>query len=143
MPRWGASSSQSGLIEQWGSGIPRMVEEAKKLGLPEPELLEIGMRVRCIVRFAEEFGASVPEPPRAESGLESELESGLESGLESALLNELRDGPLSCSEIAQRLGHKRISGVVDRLIRRLMISGRIVQTLPEKPNSRLQKYRKV
>jgi ATP-dependent DNA helicase RecG len=112
-----------------------MVEEAKKLGLPEPELLEIGMRVRCIVRFAEEFGASVPEPPRAESGLES--------GLESALLNELRDGPLSRSEIAQRLGHKRISGVVNRLIRRLMISGRIVQTLPEKPNSRLQKYRKV
>ena len=68
---------------------------------------------------------------------------GPSQGLDSALLNELCDGPLSRSEIAQRLGHKRISGVVNRLIRRLMISGRIVRTLPEKPNSRLQKYRKV
>jgi ATP-dependent DNA helicase RecG len=79
-----------GLIEQWGSGIPRMVEEAKKLGLPEPELLEIGMRVRCIVRFAEELVGSAPKPSRAESQPESRPESRPESGPESGLESSQR-----------------------------------------------------
>ncbi|MFQ6055565.1 MAG: RNA-binding domain-containing protein, partial [Methanosarcinales archaeon] len=35
-----------GLIEKWGSGIKRMIDECKKAGLPEPELVEYqGFRV--------------------------------------------------------------------------------------------------
>ncbi|MBT4288080.1 MAG: HTH domain-containing protein [Deltaproteobacteria bacterium] len=37
------------LIEQWGSGLPRIFSEAKKLGLPIPEIQEIGMQVRFTV----------------------------------------------------------------------------------------------
>lgn len=37
------------LIEQWGSGISRIYSEAKKQHLPEPEIIEIGMRIRFII----------------------------------------------------------------------------------------------
>lgn len=36
------------LIEQWGSGVRRIFREAEELGLPIPEIVEIGMRLRFI-----------------------------------------------------------------------------------------------
>ena len=41
------------MIEQWGSGVRRMFKEAEALGLPQPEIIEVGMRVRFIVYLAE------------------------------------------------------------------------------------------
>jgi len=41
------------LIEQWGSGVRRIFTEAQELGLPEPQIVEIGMRVRFIVPLLE------------------------------------------------------------------------------------------
>lgn len=43
------------LIEQWGSGIPRIIREAKELGLPELQIMKIGMRLRFIVTLAEQI----------------------------------------------------------------------------------------
>ena len=40
------------LIEQWGTGVRRIFREAKQLGLPEPEIVEIGMRVRMTIYLA-------------------------------------------------------------------------------------------
>ena len=37
------------LIEQWGGGVRRILAEAKELGLPEPKILELGIRLRFIV----------------------------------------------------------------------------------------------
>ncbi len=36
-----------------GSGIPRILREAEELGLPELQIMEIGMRLRCTVTLAE------------------------------------------------------------------------------------------
>ena len=41
------------LIEQWGTGVRRIFTEAKALGLPEPQLIETGMRVRFIIPLLE------------------------------------------------------------------------------------------
>ena len=41
------------LIEQWGNGVRRIFCEARVLGLPEPEILEIGMRVRSGIYLAQ------------------------------------------------------------------------------------------
>lgn len=49
--------------------------------------------------------------------------------------------PLGRSEIAQTLGHKSVSGAAKQALADLMEAGLIEYTLPEKPNSRLQKYR--
>jgi ATP-dependent DNA helicase RecG len=41
------------LIEQWGSGFPRILQEAEKPGLRYPVIEEIGMRVRVTIFLAE------------------------------------------------------------------------------------------
>ncbi|WP_229388663.1 ATP-binding protein [Methanosarcina sp. DH2] len=49
------------LIEQWGSGVPRMFKEAETLNIPEPEVIEIGMRVRLIIHLTEKIKTKVPK----------------------------------------------------------------------------------
>ena len=155
------------LIETWGSGVPGMFREAEALGLPAPEIVELGMRVRVIVHLNEPVlpnGIQSRKAPRrrpgsdapasgaqsrarsgAQSGLESRRALGLESGLESRtalrILRALADGALSRSEIARVLGHIRVSGAVNRVVKELLEGAMIAYVLPDKPTSRLQKYR--
>jgi ATP-dependent DNA helicase RecG len=57
------------------------------------------------------------------------------------VLQALAQGPLGKSEIAQALGRDSVSGALNRTIRQLLDREEIGYTLPETPNSRLQKYR--
>ena len=46
------------IIEQWGSGIPRLLENCKSAGLREPELLEIGGSFRVNMFHNTELGSN-------------------------------------------------------------------------------------
>ena len=63
------------LIEQWGSGVRRMFKEAEALGLPQPEIIEVGMRVRFIVYLAKpiEIETTIPIAAEVESRLKLRL----------------------------------------------------------------------
>ena len=52
----------------------------------------------------------------------------------------LADGPLSKAEIAQGLGRSSVTGALNRAIGQLLDREEIGYTLPETPNSHLQKY---
>ena len=61
--------------------------------------------------------------------------------LDHRVLALLVESPMAKSAIARRLGHRSVSGGLNRVIRRLRRDGLIEYTLPEKPNSSRQEYR--
>ena len=122
-----------GLIERWGRGTQVIVEECERAGCTEPSYRLSG---GCfVVTFPLEAGLGAESESRPESGPESELARGV--------LLALEQGPLGKAAIAEVLGHRSISASLNRTIRHLVAEGRIALTLPDKPNSRLQKYRLV
>jgi len=118
-----------GLIERWGRGTQVIVEECERAGCTEPSYRVSG---GCFV---------VTFPLRPESRPESGPESRPESELAQSVLFALEQGPLGKAAIAEALGHRSISASLNRTIRSLLAEGRIALTIPDKPNSRLQKYR--
>ena len=127
-----------GLIEQWGSGVRRMFREASELGLPEPVIEEIGMHLRITVFI----GQNRLMKTSAKSGVESGVESEDGPSVSWRVLHVLKEGtPLSKIEIAKALGRTRPNRYLDESMRRLIAADEVAYTLPEKPNSRLQKYR--
>ena len=91
----------------------------------------------------ESMGEKLESPSGGLESTGARLESastGLES-LERRVLALLATAPLSRSAIAESLGHRSVSAGLNRVIHRLLKSGRAEYTVPDKPNSRLQKYR--
>jgi ATP-dependent DNA helicase RecG len=137
-----------GLIEKWGRGTNRVAEMCKAAGVAPPEFTEIGGA--AVVTFR----ADVGQTRRPESQLESQLESRLESrkgsqpkasegALETRVLRLLENGALSRSELSRLIGQRRVSGQLHVTIKSLLSQGLIAYTVPQKPGSRLQKYRLV
>ena len=128
-----------GLIEQWGTGIRRVFQEAQELGLPEPSIVEIGMRLRFIIPLAVIHGV---EPKDTATGSSLRAQSGAQSGAQSrSVLTALAEKELSATELMNILGLKSKTGAFKRAVKELLEQGNIKYTIPDKPNSRLQKYR--
>lgn len=124
-----------GLIEQWGTGVRRIFAEANRLGLPEPKIEEIGLRLRFTTFLAEHH--RIPSDRQSKAQVEAQVEAQVDWQILEACAGQ----PLSSAEIAAALGHKGLSGNVRRALPALRKAGFLEYTIPEKPNSRLQKYR--
>ena len=98
------------------------------------------MRMRVTVTLAEPILTSAVKDRRVESQPESQPESRPES-LRVRVIRLIKDGALSKSEISNRLGQKVISGQLNKVLKFLIEEGIVEYTIPDKPNSRLQKYR--
>lgn len=122
-------------IERMGTGTGDMIRRCREAGLAEPSFAVSDGFVIVIRRRSGQPGVAQPE---SQPG--SRPDSRLES-LEARVLVLLEGGPLSKAEMSSRLGHKEISGQLNKVIRLLLAEQNVEQTLPDKPNSRLQKYR--
>ena len=128
---------RAGIIEKWGMGTINILDWCRENGNPPPkwEIREPG--TVAIVFWPAEIKGEKPEL-QPESRPESQPEL-----IQDKVLHLLESGPLSKSELASRLGQKQISGQLKKVLLALAAEKRIEFTIPDKPNSRLQKYRLV
>ena len=124
------------LIEQWGSGFRRMLDEAEEQNLPEPVIEEIGMRVRFTIYLAEPF------VPTKESGPGRD-QVGTKSGLSQDQVEILNICSNECGikDLMARIGRSNRTKFRDQVLNPLISNKHIEMTIPDKPSSSKQKYR--
>ncbi len=123
---------QIGRADELGSGMRNLMKYGKAFGGADPELIE-GDIFRIVIK-APESGV--------ESGAQSQAQSGAQSGAQSErILAALNSEQLSAAELADAMQLESKSGALKRAIKELLLHGVIAYTIPDKPNSRLQKYR--
>jgi ATP-dependent DNA helicase RecG len=119
----------------------RQVSPSSNEPVVEPEFSVNDGFVTTIRRAGQVTGEVAGEVTGEVAGeVGSRPESRPES-LELRVLGLLGNGPLSKAELSAGLGHKEISGQLNKIIRLLLAEQNIEYTIPGKPNSRLQKYR--
>ena len=110
------------LVEQWGSGVQRMLAACRDRGLPAPVWEEIGNRLRVTMRRALQVAGSLRDGPQGYTASAGGPVEALTLGAtQRAILNVLdsRDG-LSTHQIAEGIGlstratRTRLKQLVDR-----------------------------
>jgi ATP-dependent DNA helicase RecG len=123
-----------GRADELGSVMRKLMKYGKIFGGSNPELIE-GDVFRIIVTCPD-FDAPQKDPTTLRS------ESGAQSGAQSELiLQSLCDRPLSANELAEILRLENKTGAFKRTIKDLLDRDFVEYTIPDKPTSRLQKYR--
>lgn len=129
-------------IERMGTGTGDMISRCRAAGLAEPEFtLADGFKITVrrapggayVAVGGQVVGLDTAQP-------ESQPESRPES-LEVRVLRLLTAEPLAKAGLSSGLRQKEISGQLNKVIRLMLAEQTIEYTIPDKPSSRLQKYR--
>ena len=131
------------LVEQWGSGIPGIFRIAKAENLPEPTIEELAGRVRFTLILPKILPLTREQSRKG--GLESTQVTGQVTGQVEAwsfdVLKICLDQPRTSAEIQKVTGIRHRETFQRNYLDRLLSEQILERTIPEKPNSRLQKYR--
>ena len=131
---------RAGMVEAWGRGIGSIVRACEAAGTAEPrwEVEPGGLRLEFVFARGSDGRRDVAHETTHGQGWQPESQP---ESLTARVLQQLADGPMSKTDLSRSLGQKQISGQLNRVIRLLVADGSIEYTIPEKPRSRLQRYR--
>lgn len=144
-----------GMIEQYGSGIKRVIDACLESGLPEPEFENFSGGFQIVFKptaqVAAQETAQVKAHDEAQDGVgtpqvtpygEAPVEAPVElSDTERKMLLLLESKLLGRKELISKLGYTQRTGNFIKAQKKLLEKGLIEMTIPDKPNSRFQKYR--
>ncbi len=129
-----------GEVEKVGSGIRRMRDAAKAAGVPAPRFEATGF---FTITYRKPVGTAGIETQIQQAVARDEDQVGTKSGLSRDQVDILmlcrQERPMI--ELMRAVGRQNRTKFRDGLIRPLIEAGLIEYTIPDKPNSRLQKYR--
>jgi ATP-dependent DNA helicase RecG len=108
-----------GLIEQWGSGFRRILEEAEEQNLPEPTIEEIGMRVRFTIYLAEPMIVTPETGP----------------GRDQVRILQLCSDACGITDLMAVTGRSNRTKFKNQVLKPLLSSELIEMTVPDKPSS--------
>ena len=115
------------LAEGRSTGIPKILKVMKENGSPTPEFESDDDRTSFLIRL----------PVHARAMIQT-TKVGAQSKL---IMAALLKAPLSMNELVMALGLKSKTGSLKRTVNELLAGELIEYTIPDKPSSRLQKYR--
>jgi len=133
-------------IEAWGRGIARIFNACRQGGAPEPELKFDAGGVWMTFGFTEAYlktvaSSRVPQVTRQVTREPPHPVSDPVSDPVVQLLRVLIAGPLPWPNLLARFNLKHRHSFRTRYLRPALEYGCIEPTIPDKPNSRLQRYR--
>jgi ATP-dependent DNA helicase RecG len=128
--RW--TVNRSGEIETWGRGIDRILNACKDAGTPKPTLHFDGAGLTLEFRFAADYLKAMAGTAQVGEQV---------TGQVGRLLSVLAVGSLGRIEAQSALQLKSQANFRDRYLTPALAAALIERTIPDKPNSRLQKYR--
>jgi len=126
------------LTEGRCTGIPKIRSAMSHNGSPPAQFSTDEQRTHFLVVLP--VHPNLPGVAEAHEGAHDEAHEGLNQ-TEQTILAFLQDMPKDRTAIAKRLGVTRKSGSLGRALTSLKDAGLIEFTIPDKPNSKNQKYR--
>ena len=124
---------RTGAIEIWGRGTNRVIAECRRYGLREPDFREEGGAV--VVTFWAEIGATAQVTMQVTMQVAMQVAMQVEAVLDAAQTPATRAQLQQAAKMANR-DHFRKA-----YLRPLLEAGWLEMVIPDKPQSRLQRYR--
>ena len=131
------------LIESWGTGIRRIIEDCAQLKLPEPVFSEIGDAFRVEV-----YRKQSVQPATGQASTE-QVPSKHRASTEQVTEERIKELVEYCSTPRKRIEMQAFLGLTHRehfretILQPLLDKGLIQPTIPDKPTSSYQRYVKV
>lgn len=131
---------KAGFIESWGRGILKIEKGFKDAGLKAPEFKEHCGGVLVVLyrptndMLSEENAPSKHHPSTSQASSEQNL-----SSIQKQILSYC-ETPKSTKEIMEHINYKSRKHFRTEILQPLLNGGMLRMTIPDKPNSSLQKY---
>lgn len=123
------------LIEHWGTGIKRVLNMCKEAGIQEPEFIDFGDAIRVNI-YRPSYDVNLSGKKQNEQDNEQDNE---QVDLHERIV-EYCTNPKTLKEIMEYFGYNHRPSFIYNHLKPLLIERKINLTIPDKPNSRNQKY---